>query len=176
MNNIINQGWGWEILKGVVAMAIAVIIFLNPAEAISAIATYLGVLAIIAGLVLVIISLSRRSSFWQLFFGQGLIYAIIGLLIVSYPKVTASLMIFLAGLFITLLGIIQLSAWLRLKELSASRPVTLFTSILSIMVGGTLLFNPFEGAILATIIMGIYAVIFAITRFYTAFERVRKKN
>lgn len=176
MNNIINQSWGWEILKGIVALAIAAIIFLNPAEAISAIATYLGALAIIAGIVLIIISLTRKSSFWQLFFGQGLIYAIIGLLIVTYPKVTASLLIFLVGLFITLFGIIQLSSWFRFRDILASRPVTLFTAILSLLVGGTLLFNPFEGAVLATIIMGIYAVIFATTSFYSAYKKVRNKE
>lgn len=173
MNRLIIGSWGWEVIKGIVGLAIALIIFLNPAEAITAIATYLGVLAIIAGLVLVILSLIRKESFWQLFFGQGLIFAFIGLLIVSYPRVTASLLIFLVGLFITLLGIIQLSAWLRLREIRASRTVSLFTAIISILVGATLLFNPFEGAVLATVIMGIYALIFSLTRFYTAYLRAR---
>ena len=176
MNDIINRGWGLEVLKGIVALAVAVIIFLNPSDALVAIATYLGALAIIAGLVLIIMSLYRKTGFWQLFFGQGLIYSLIGLLIVTYPKVTASLLIFLVGLFITLLGIIQLSAWLRLREISAARPITLFTAILSILVGGTLIFNPFEGAVLATVIMGIYALIFASTRFYTAYVGAQIKN
>ena len=130
MKNIVNQGWGWELLKGIVALVIAIIIFLNPAEALTAIATYLGAIAIIAGLVLIILSLYRKTGFWQLFFGQGLVYSIIGLLIVTYPRVTASLLIFLVGLFITLLGIIQLSAWLRLKEIMPARPISLFTSII----------------------------------------------
>ncbi|MEE4115708.1 MAG: DUF308 domain-containing protein, partial [Marinilabiliaceae bacterium] len=63
MKSLINQGWGWELLKGIVALVIAIIIFLNPAEAITAIATYLGALAIIAGIVLIIMSLTRKTSF-----------------------------------------------------------------------------------------------------------------
>jgi len=176
MKNIITRGWGWELLKGIIALALSVIIFLNPAEALVAIATYLGALAIIAGIVIIIVSLYRKSGFWQFFFGQGIIYVLIGLLIVTYPKVTASLLIFLIGLFITLLGIMQLSAWLRLKEIMPARPMALVTAIISILVGVTLLFNPFEGALLATIIMGIYAVIYASTRFYTAYEIARHRT
>ena len=176
MNRMINRGWGWEVLKGIVALAVAVIIFLNPADALVAIATYLGALAIIAGLVIIIMALYKKAGFWQLFFGQGIIYALIGLLIITYPKVTASLLIFLIGLFITILGIIQLSAWLRLREVMPARPLNLVTAVISILVGGTLLFNPFEGAVLATVIMGIYAVLYASTRFYTAYELARHKR
>ncbi len=176
MNSFINQSWGWEVLKGIVALGIAIIIFLNPAEAITAIASYLGALSIIAGLVLIIISLMRKSSFWQFLFGQGLLYAIIGLLIVSYPKVTASLLIFLIGMFITILGIIQLSAWFKMKEVMPASPLALFTGIISILVGILFLFNPFKGALLATLIMGIYAVLYASTRLYTAFKIARGKG
>ena len=168
MNRMINRGWGWEILKGIVALALAVIVFLNPADALVAIATYLGAISIVAGVIVIIMSLYRKSGFWQLFFGQGIIYAIIGLLIVTYPKLTASLLIFLIGLFITILGIIQFSSWLRLREVMPASPLLLLTAVISILVGGTLLFNPFEGAVLATVIMGVYAVLYGVTRLYVA--------
>ncbi|MEE4116673.1 MAG: DUF308 domain-containing protein, partial [Marinilabiliaceae bacterium] len=63
MNDLLNRSWGLEVLKGLAALVVAVIIFLNPAEAITAIATYLGALAIIAGIVLIIMSLTRKTSF-----------------------------------------------------------------------------------------------------------------
>ncbi|MBS0010917.1 MAG: DUF308 domain-containing protein [Bacteroidales bacterium] len=173
MNRMINRGWGWEVLKGLIALALAVMIFLNPADALVAIATYLGALAIIMGLVIIIMSLYKKSGFWQLFFGQGIIYALIGLLIIIYPELSASLLIFLIGLFITILGIIQLSSWLRLREVMPARSLLLLTAVISILVGVTLLFNPFEGAVLATIIMGIYAVLYASTRFYTAYAMAK---
>ena len=176
MNTLFNRGWGLEILKGLVALAVAVIIFLKPADALVAIATYLGALAIIIGLVIIIMSLYRKSGFWQLFFGQGIIYALIGLLIITYPKVTASLLIFLIGLFITILGIIQLSAWFKMREIMPARTLALFTGIISILVGVIFLFNPFKGALLATVIMGIYAVLYASTRFYTAFQMAKRKG
>ena len=170
MKTIMNRGWGWEALKGIIALVLAVIIFLNPAEALVTIATYLGALSIIAGIVIIIISLYSKTGIWKVFFGQGIIYALIGLLIITYPKITAGMLIFLVGLFITILGIIQLSAYLRLKEFMPARPMMLITAIISFLVGATLLFNPFEGALLATVIMGIYGVLYSTTRFYAAWK------
>ena len=174
MNTIINRGWGLELLKGIVALAVAIIIFIKPAEALVAIATYIGALSIIIGLVIIIVSLYKKTGFWQLFFGQGIIYALIGLLIITYPRVTASLLIFLIGLFITILGIIQLSAWFKMREIMPTSTMALITAIISILVGGTLLFNPFEGAVLATVIMGIYAVLYASSRFYITYMMIKR--
>lgn len=174
MNTIINRGWGLELLKGIVALAVAIIIFIKPAEALVAIATYIGALSIIIGLVIIIVSLYKKTGFWQLFFGQGIIYALIGLLIITYPRVTAGLLIFLIGLFITILGIIQLSAWFKMREIMPTSTMALITAIISILVGGTLLFNPFEGAVLATVIMGIYAVLYASSRFYITYMMIKR--
>ncbi|MDT8400307.1 MAG: DUF308 domain-containing protein [Bacteroidales bacterium] len=168
MNNTVNRSWWMELLKGLIAITLAVVIFMNPANALVAIATYIGALAIIAGIVLIIMALSRKSEFWQFLFGQGIIYAIIGLIIVAYPKVTAGLLIFLIGLFIIILGIMQLSAYIKLQEVMPARPLTLITAIASILVGILLVFNPFEGAVLATVIIAVYAVLYGVTRLYVA--------
>jgi len=171
-----RPGWGWEVLKGIVAIGLAVLIFMNPADALVAIATYIGALAIIAGIVLIVISLVRKTGFWQFTFGQGIIYALIGLLIVTYPKVTIGLLIFLMGLLITILGIMLLSTYLRLKEVMPARPLNLIIAIISILVGGLLLFNPFEGAVFATVIIAVYALIYGITRLYVAWLIVTRKS
>ena len=171
-----RPGWGWEVLKGIVAIGLAVLIFMNPADALVAIATYIGALAIIAGIVLIVISLVRKTGFWQFTFGQGIIYALIGLLIVTYPKVTIGLLIFLMGLLITILGIMLLSTYLRLKEVMPARPLNLIIAIISILVGGLLLFNPFEGAVFATVIIAVYALIYGITRLYVAWLIVTGKR
>ena len=130
MNKTIHTYWGWEVLKGIIAIALAVIIFMNPADALLTMATYIGALAIITGIVLIIISLARKSGFWQFMFVQGIIYALIGLFIVAYPKVTVGLLIFLMGLLIVILGIMQFAACFRLKEVILARPLNIITGII----------------------------------------------
>ncbi len=168
MKIIMKRNWGWEVLKGIIALLLAIIVFINPAEALLTIATYLGILALVAGIVLIILSLSRKSENWQVLFAEGIINAVIGLLIVAFPKATASLLIVFIGLWVTIFGIIQLATWARWKNQLPSHSLALLTAVLSILVGLLLLFNPFEGAVLATVIMAIYAVIYGITRLYTA--------
>jgi uncharacterized membrane protein HdeD (DUF308 family) len=176
MTKTIRANWGWEVLKGIIAIGLAVLIFMNPADALVAIATYIGALAIIVGIVLLIISLVRKVGFWYFTFAQGIIYALIGLLIVTYPKVTIGLLIFLIGLFIVILGIMLFSTYLRLKEIMPASPLNLVTAIISILVGGLLLFNPFEGAVLATVIIAVYALLYGITRLYVAWLIVAGKS
>jgi len=163
-------------LKGIIAIALAVIIFMNPADALLTMATYIGALAIIAGIVLIIISLARKSGFWQFMFVQGIIYALIGLFIVAYPKVTVGLLIVLMGLLIVVLGIMQFAACFRLKEVILARPLNIITGIISILVGGLLLFNPFEGAVLATVIIAVYALLYGISRLFVAWLLITREK
>ncbi|MEA1887814.1 MAG: DUF308 domain-containing protein [Bacteroidota bacterium] len=77
---------------------------------------------------------------------------------------------------IVILGIMQISSYMRLREMMPARPLTLITGIISVLVGGILLFNPFEGAVLATIIIAVYAVLYGITRLYMSWVLLTRKR
>lgn len=164
----LKRNKSFEVLKGIVALILAVLIFVNPAGALVTIATYIGILAIVSGIILIVLALSNKGNFWQFLLFQGIVLTLIGTLIVTYPGSTAKLMIFFVGLLITLIGIMQLIAYLQMKEFVTAPHLSLVNSVLSILVGALFLFNPFEGAVFATIILGIYAVWFGISRLYVA--------
>lgn len=164
----LKRNKSFELLKGIVALILAVLIFVNPAGALVTIATYIGILAIVSGIILIVLALSNKGNFWQFLLFQGIVLTLIGTLIVTYPGSTAKLMIFFVGLLITLIGIMQLIAYLQMKEFVTAPHLSLVNSVLSILVGALFLFNPFEGAVFATIILGIYAVWFGISRLYVA--------
>ena len=168
MDNIEKKSGTTEILKGILALVLALIIFIDPGRALMTIATYFGVLAIIGGLVLIVTSVVRKYGFWQFLLFQGAVFTLVGSLIVAYPDVTASLMVFFLGLLITFMGIIQLMAYYQVKEMAEVPRLSLVNGVLSLGIGILLLFNPFEGALLATLIMGAYALWYGITRLYVA--------
>ncbi|MEE4215010.1 MAG: DUF308 domain-containing protein [Bacteroidales bacterium] len=176
MKNTLQRNWWLELLKGLVAIGLSIIVFMNPANALVAVATYIGALAIIGGIVLIILSLSRKRGWWQFTFSQGIIYSLIGLFIVVYPELSAGLLIFLIGLLIVIMGIMQLTAWISLREIMPSPPVNLLTAVISLLVGVLLLFNPFEGAVLATIIIAVYALLYGLTRLYQAWLLITGKD
>lgn len=176
MNNINNKKWGFELLKGLIALVIAIFIFTEPAGALVAIATYLGILAIIAGAVIIIVALARKNEFWQIWVAEGFINAVIGLLIVLYPEITASLLILIIGFWVTVFGIIQLIVYMGNRDRLPSGSLSLGSAILSLLVGLLLLFNPFEGAVLATLILAGYALVYGISRFYVAYLLYRRQS
>jgi uncharacterized membrane protein HdeD (DUF308 family) len=94
---------------------------------------------------------------------------VIGLLIVLYPEITASLLILIIGFWITVFGIIQLIIYMGNRGNLPSGRLSLGSAILSLLVGLLMLFHPFEGAVLATLIMAGYALVFGISRFYMAY-------
>ena len=173
--DLIKRNKSFELFKGAVALILAVLIFANPAVALVTMATYLGILAIIAGIVLIVVSLSQKGNFWQFLLFQGGILALFGTLIVTYPGSTAKLMIIFVGLLITLTGIIQLIGYLKMKEVVTAPHLSLINAVLSILVGALFLFNPFEGAVFLTIILGIYAAWFGFSRLYVAWLLYRQK-
>ena len=176
MNEMANKSWGLESIKGLLALLLAIIIFSHPGKALITLATYLGILALIAGIIITVRSLYRKHGAWQMWLTQGVINILIGLLVVAYPKATAGLLIFVIGLWITLFGIIQLVSFMQLRHIQPARSLMLLSTVLSLIVGVMLLFNPFEGAVLATIVIGVYAILFAATRFYMAWMLYNKQS
>jgi uncharacterized membrane protein HdeD (DUF308 family) len=168
MSTITKRSGTIELLKALIAIILSILIIINPPEALMTLATYFGVIAIITGIIVVVLSLSGKSGFWQIMLFQGIVFTLIGALVIAYPGITASLMIFFIGLLITFLGIIQLIAYLQLREVTTAPKLSLINAIFSIIIGGILLFNPFEGALLATLIVAGYAAWYGISRIYVA--------
>ncbi|MGQ1889081.1 HdeD family acid-resistance protein [Thermophagus sp. OGC60D27] len=170
MNRLYVQTPTSEIIKGVAALLISLLIFIDPAGALMTIATYFGLLALIGGVITIIAALRSHRQGRNFILIQGIFFTLIGLLIVIYPGGTASLMVVLIGLFITFLGAIQLAGYLQMKDVLPAPQLSLIHAILSLAIGLLLLFNPFEGAVLATLIMGAYALWYGISRLYLAWQ------
>ncbi len=175
MNNSLNKSGGIELLKGLIAIILAIIVFSNPAKALVTLATWLGVLALIVGAVMIFMALWKKRGSWQMLLAQGIFNAILGLLVVAYPRGSAGLVIFIAGIWITVFGIIQLFAYMQAKEVLPGKSLILLSALLSLLVGVLLMFNPFEGAVMVTVILGIYAVIIGVSKFYVAWLMYRQK-
>ncbi len=175
MNNSLNLRSGIELLKGEIALILAIIIFSNPAKALVTLATWLGVLAMIVGAVMIFMALWKKRGFWQMLLAQGIFNAILGLLVVAYPKVSAGLVIFVVGIWITVFGVIQLFAYMQTKEVLPGKSLILLSALLSLLMGVLLMFNPFEGAVMVTVILGIYAVVIGLSKFYVAWLIYRHK-
>jgi uncharacterized membrane protein HdeD (DUF308 family) len=169
-----RNSWWIEVLKGVIALILGIICLTNPSEALAAIAIYLGILAMLAGLVIVAYSLRKKGSNWKFWLSQGIFNIVIGILLVSYPKVAINVIIILISLLIIAISIVQIFTYANLKKSGYTSQLLLFTAILSLLIGILLVFNPFEGAKVVAIILGIYATIYGLSSLYVAFKLLKR--
>ena len=164
------KNWWIEALKGIVAVIIGIVAFSNPAGALHAIAVLFAIFAIVAGMMVVIVSWSNKGKYWKFWIGEGIFDMIIGILILANPGISISVFVVFIALFIIAVGIIQLLSYYRLKNTLAKPGIYLLTAVISLLFGILLLFNPFEGVKIITVILGIYAVIYGVSSLYLSFK------
>ena len=174
MNYFQRNSWWIEALKGTLAIIIGIICLVNPSGALSAIAIFLGILAILAGLTIGIIALARKGSNWIFWISEAIFNLVLGILLVSYPKVAVNVLIIFISLWIIAMGIIQIFTYRNLKQAGYTSPMVIFTAVLSLLVGILFLFNPFEGAQVVTIILGIFALVYGVSALYVAFRLLNR--
>lgn len=93
----------------------------------------------------------------------GVVTIILGILIITNPGAIASIIPIIMGIGIIISSAtkLQYSFELKANENDLWKP-TMVISIISIVCGIILLFNPFKGAVMLTKIVGIFIVIYAI--------------
>mgnify|MGYP006301448475 CR=1 FL=1 len=164
-----NNRWV-EVLKGILALIIGIICLANPATALAAVAIYLGIIAIITGVVVLLNAWIRKGTYWRFWISEGLFNLVVGILLVAFPQTAVSLIIILISLLIIAISMVQILTYSSLRRSGFSSPVMLVSAIFSLVIGLLLLFNPFEGAQVVAIILGVYAVLYSISSFYVAYR------
>ena len=166
------KNWIASALKGILALAFGVLIFIDPSRSIILLATYFGIFALVGGLIALGYAFRIRQKggtggFWLI---EGSINILIGLIIIFYPHISVSIFIAFFGIWAIIISLLQLSTYNRLRALNMNGGLILFNGILSFIVGLLLLFNPFEGAVIIAVIIGVYALIYGFFSIYTAFK------
>jgi uncharacterized membrane protein HdeD (DUF308 family) len=151
-------------LKAVIALLFGILLLQSPDDGIVLIALYFGIFALVVGAISIIFAfrsmkIGGKPTFW---FIEGILNVLIGIIIIAYPQVTAGIFIFFVGLWAITISILQLISYNRYRKLGLSSGFMLVTSIISLIVGLLLLFNPFGGAKAVVLIIGIYAIFYGL--------------
>jgi len=170
------RSWPSNLLKGLLALILGVLILINPSNALLALAFYFGIFAIIGGAIVLFYAYKSRGrgAYSTIRFLEGILDILIGLAIVSYPELSVQLFIVLFGIWSIFIGIIQLSAYSGFRSMNFNASLILVSGILSLLVGILLLLNPFESARVIAVIIGIYAVLYGLFSMVTAFKVSRQ--
>lgn len=161
-----------RILKAVLFILFGILVLTNTSGALKLIATYFGVLAILGGIISIFIgyrhSLHSQSSIsWYL---EGAFSLIIGILIISYPESSVNFFMIIFGIWALVIGIMQLTAYTRFRELNINSGSLLFSAISALVVAVLILLKPFESAGFITLIIALYAIIYGVASLINSFS------
>ena len=100
----------------------------------------------------------------------GIVCVILGVVVIKNPEAIASIIPFVLGLVIIINSATKLQYSFELhKEKNNLWLSTLILSIIMVVCGIVLIFNPFKGAILLTRIVGIFILIYAVLDLISTF-------
>ncbi len=155
--------WWVLVLRGLVSIIFAVLAFTQPGLTFTALVILLGVFILLDGIAAVILALrTRDDEDWGIVLLEGLLGVILGVITLLYPSMTAGLLVLFVALWCLISGVFEISAAIRLRKEITNEWMLALAGLISIALGGIMLFRPDAGAISIAWWIGGYAAFFGI--------------
>jgi len=177
MSEVLAESW-WAVgLRGLLGILFGLICLLTPGLAVEVFvilfAAYMlvdGVFAIIAG-----IKAARNGERWGLLILEGIVDLAAGLVAVLWPAITLVALIWLIAIWAIVTGALMLAGAFTLN-LDHGRWWLALGGIASVIFGILLVIEPLIGAVVLTLWIGAYALVFGIFLLILAFQLHGKKE
>jgi len=177
LSELLAQHW-WAVgLRGILAIIFGLICLLTPGIAVGAFvivfAAYMfvdGAFAIISG-----IRAARSGEQWGLLILEGIVDLAAGVLAVVWPAITLVALVWIVALWAIVSGALMLGAAFILN-IDYGRWWLALGGIASLIFGILLIIEPFIGAVVLTLWIGAYALVFGVSLLVLAFQLNSKRE
>lgn len=169
MEKITSKYWYMLLLKGVIMIVLAVLIFMSPVTAILTYGIWIGLGFLIAGIVRIVQGFQAKGVLenwgWMAF--EGVMDIILGFVLVANPEILAIIFPFLIGFWAAFYG-----GMLIVDGFSGTGNAFLkiIAGILIVVIAFHIMFNPIELGIAITIWIGIVLLIAGIYNVVASFS------
>ncbi|KAB7746530.1 sulfate permease [Nostocoides sp. F2B08] len=138
-STLVVRRTAWDVILGILVVIAGIILLTNVVVATAVSVLFLGWMALIAGLVLVVAAFFRLRSggFWSAALG-GAILAVLGLFLLRNPAVGALSLTLMAGALFFASGLTRVVA---ASQASESRWLLIISGLISVALGLWVLFN-----------------------------------
>jgi uncharacterized membrane protein HdeD (DUF308 family) len=177
LSEVLAERW-WAVgLRGIVAIIFGLICLLTPGIALGAFvivfAAYMfvdGVFAIISG-----IRAARSGENWGLLILEGVVDLAAGAIAVLWPAITLVVLVWIVAIWAIVSGALMLAAAFSLN-LDYGRWWLALGGIASTVFGILLVIEPFIGAVVLTLWIGAYALVFGVFLLVLGFQLHSKRE
>ncbi len=169
MEKITSKYWYMLLLKGIIMIVLAILIFMSPITAILTYGIWIGLGFLITGIVRLVQGFQAKGVFenwgWTVF--EGVMDIILGFVLVANPEILAIIFPFLIGFWGAFYGFYLLVDAFSGK---GSAFLKIIAGILIVVIAFHIMFNPIELGIAITIWIGILLLIAGIYNVIASFS------
>ena len=177
MSMLLAENWWALAIRGVAAILLGLIAIFVPGAAMLSLALFFaayllvdGVFAIASG-----IKAARNGERWGLLILEGIVDLAAGTVAVLWPAITLVALIWIVAIWAIVSGALMLSAAFTLN-LDHGRWWLALGGVASLVFGVLLIIEPLVGAVVLTLWIGAYALVFGIFLLVLAFQLHSKKE
>lgn len=169
-----RKNWWMYLLRGVLFIIVAVLIFRNPLASIVGLTATIGLLTFFTGTVFIVGSITVRKFYnkWGWTLALGILDILLGGMLMFYPGMTAPLLVIFIGSWTVAIGMMESGLSFGLKKLKFKKWwVLLVMGLSSILFGGIIIFRPLVGVLSVTIFMGMQFLLYGSYLITKGFQR-----
>ncbi len=173
MKNNRNYKWMY-ILKGIVFIVVAVLIFKNPVLSLLSLVAVIGMMIIFTGGLFVIGGITSRkfTKKWKWILLFGVLDIVLGILLLTSPRLSALLLVVFIGSWAVFTGVLESAFSFQIKKIGIkSWWQVLIVGILSIVMGLMILFRPEVGALSITFFIGFQFALYGTSLVIRGWQR-----
>jgi len=153
------------IISSLAFIGLGLLLLFNPENTINTTSYVLGGMLLLLGVIFSIRYFRRKEYFSYLNMDLicGICFIILGIVLILKPKGLASIIPIMLGMWIIVNSIVKLQYAMYLKTQNISTWATAFTlSIVTLICGLFLIFNPIKSAILLTQVIGGFIIMYGV--------------
>ena len=174
------KNWWFLAVNGILFLLFGFLVILNTREAIEAMIKIFGYAMLGIGILVMIFGINnfRKDKQAGLILFESIAVIAIGLILGFFPQASIQLFMILAGIWIVIMGIIQLAVLATLREAPKLKNGLLINGLLTLALGIALFFDPFSWAVFLVKMIGVLALLFGILLIIFSFllQKAMKKE
>ena len=154
-----------SLISSVLFIALGVCLFVWPGIANIASGYILGSLIVISAGISIVKYFSNKDviSFFRFELVFGILSLLLGIFIMFNPLALTSFLTVVLGLWMVISGTIKLQYALEIRKYKEDFwPLTLAIALLILLTGILLVFNPFNGTLILTEIIGLFVIVYGV--------------
>ena len=177
MKEMLRKMFTLSIFSSILFIVIGLLLFFKPGDTLKTISYIIGGLILVFG----IFGVARFSKSEKKGLNFDLIYAILsfvaGLIVIFNPEALASIIPIILGIWIVINSAIKIQYSFYIKSDTSKKWVaTLVMSLITLVCGIVLLFNPFKAASYVAQAVGLFIMVYAVIDLVESFMLKTKQN